>query len=276
MDKKIKIGIVALVIMFLVLGYFFLVPHYKEIEMSGMNFEVPLSTAEVSRNTDNYNTYTDTLNNLEIKTWSCRNINDLNGTVNGSIEMGIQLGENMGNVVEYNGIELLNKSGTYTYYESDYNNACILLITCDNLNTIEHILDTLKKPTSNANLSQYMPSSDLISNVNVNNGITDNSISSSGVASVGSSNANSNKASTEVSSSSGSEHVSSVSSNYRSERPASTQQSSSRSNSRPSYSTSSYSSGGSGYSYSSHKSSSSGYSSSDSSSSSGSDYIFDV
>lgn len=56
MEKKIQMGIVVIVILSLLLGNFLITPHYKEIEMSGFTFEVPLSTTEVNERTDNYNT----------------------------------------------------------------------------------------------------------------------------------------------------------------------------------------------------------------------------
>ena len=146
MDKKILIGIVAIIILASIAGYLALKPNYKEIEMSGYTFEVPDSNAEVKNNTINYNTYLDTENDLNIKTWSCKDINDINGTANASIEMGIQLGENMGTNISYNNASIYNKSGTYTYYEADTNNSCIIIITSKNLDAIEHILETMKKP----------------------------------------------------------------------------------------------------------------------------------
>lgn len=64
--------------------------------------------------------------------------------------MGTQLGENMGTNTTYKNITALNKSGTYTYYESDTENSCIILITSKNIDTIEHILKTIKKPKTNS------------------------------------------------------------------------------------------------------------------------------
>lgn len=161
MDKKILAGIVIIIILTSIGAYLALTPNYKEIEMSGYSFEVPDSNAEVKNNTINYNTYLDTENNLNIKTWSCKDINDINGTANASIDMGIQLGENMGTNTTYNNITLYNKSGTYTYYEVDTSNACIILITSKNLNTIEHILETMKKPAVNLNNPFNMTSTGL-------------------------------------------------------------------------------------------------------------------
>ena len=151
MEKKILIGIVAIIILASITGYLALKPNYKEIEMSGYTFEVPDSNAEVKNNTINYNTYLDTENDLNIKTWACKDINDINGTANASIEMGIQLGENMGTNISYNNASIYNKSGTYTYYEVDTNNSCIIIITSKNLDVIEHILETMKKPEVNVN-----------------------------------------------------------------------------------------------------------------------------
>ena len=62
--------------------------------------------------------------------------------------MGTQLEENMGTNTTYKNITLQNKSGTYTYYESDTINGCIILITSKNLDNIEHIIKTIKKAKS--------------------------------------------------------------------------------------------------------------------------------
>ena len=156
MDKKFSIGIIGILILAVIIcGFFAFMPHYKSIEMSGYTFEVPQSNAEVKNNTINYNTYLDTENDLNIKTWSCKDLNDVNGTLNASIEMGIQLGENMGSNSTYNNFTVYNKSGTYTYYEPDANNTCMILITSKNLNTIEHILDTMNKPQLSADSSKF-------------------------------------------------------------------------------------------------------------------------
>ena len=171
MNKKVILGIVVIIILALVAGYFALTPQYKEIEMSGYTFEVPNSNAEVKNNTINYNTYLDTENDLNIKTWACEDINDINGTVNGSMEMGKQLGENMGTNVTYNNMTLFNKSGTYTYYEPDIQNSCMIIITSKDLNTIEHIISSMKKPEINAQFD--MTSNGLIL-TNSNNTTQDN------------------------------------------------------------------------------------------------------
>ncbi|RAP50409.1 MAG: hypothetical protein BZ138_06680 [Methanosphaera sp. rholeuAM270] len=176
MDKKIQVGIIILVILALIAGYFALTPQYKEIEMSGYAFEVPGSNAEVKNNTINYNTYLDSENDLNIKTWACKDINDINGTVTCSMEMATQLRENMGNNVTYNNITLYNKSGIYTYYEADVNNSCMIIITSKNLNEIEHILETMKKPQINiVDSSQFnMTTSGLIINDSNNNTTSNN------------------------------------------------------------------------------------------------------
>ena len=112
MDKKIKIGIIGIIIIALLVGcYFALTPKYKEIEMSGFTFEVPNSNAEVKNNTVNYNTYLDTENDLNIKTWACKDLSDVNGTVIGSTEIGTQLGENFGNNITITILNLINYTG---------------------------------------------------------------------------------------------------------------------------------------------------------------------
>ncbi len=171
MRKKFSIGIIGIVILVIVIGCLFaFMPHYKSIEMSGYTFEVPDSNAEVKNNTINYNTYIDTEHDLNIKTWACKDINDVNGTLNASIDMGIQLGENMGTNVTYNNFTLYNKSGIYTYFESDINNTCMILITSKNINTIEHILDTMNKPKISVDSSKfYMSENGLILTETKNN-----------------------------------------------------------------------------------------------------------
>ena len=156
MDKKFSIGIMGIIILaVLIIGLFAFMPHYKSIEMSGYTFEVPQSNVEVKNNTINYNTYLDTENDLNIKTWACKDINDVNGTLNASVDMGIQLGENMGTNITYNNFTAYNKSGTYTYYEPDVNNSCMILITSKNLKKKEHILKTMKKPKITVDSSQF-------------------------------------------------------------------------------------------------------------------------
>lgn len=156
MDKKISIGIMAIIVVIVLIGgYFAFIPHYKTIEMSGYTFEVPESNAEVKNNSVNYNTYLDTEYDLTIKTWACKDINDINGSINGSMEMGMQLGENMGSNVTLNNFTVYNKSGIYTYYEPDINNSCMIIITTKNLNLIEHILDTINKPQLNVDKNPF-------------------------------------------------------------------------------------------------------------------------
>ena len=199
MDKKILIGIIIIVLIALFAGYYALTPQYKEIEMSGYTFEVPESNAEVKNNTVNYNTYLDTENDLNIKTWTCKDINDMNGTVNGSSEIGKQLGENMGANVTYNNITLYNKSGTYTYFESDVNNACMIIITSKNLNAIEHIIETMKKPNITVDSSQFNMTSDGLIITDSNNNTTEDNQTTTNTKS------SSNKKSSSSKSSSGSD-----------------------------------------------------------------------
>ena len=150
MNKQTKLVIIVIALIALVGAcYFALMPQYKEIQMSGYTFEVPSTNVQVKNNSNNYNTYLDTEYDLNIKTWSCKDINDLNGTMNASVDMGTQLGENFGNNVTYNNISLMNKSGIYTYYEVDDKNSCIIIITSKNLKIIEHILETMTKPKLN-------------------------------------------------------------------------------------------------------------------------------
>ena len=176
MNKKIFIGIIAIIILALLAGFFLLTPHYKEIEMSGYTFEVPESNAEVKNNSINYNTYTDTESDLNIKTWSCKDTNDINGTINAAKEIELQLKNNNGTNITYNNITLYNNSGIYTYYESDVNNSCIILITSKNLNSIEHILETINKPKLNVKNPFNITSNGLIINNSNNNTTSNNQI----------------------------------------------------------------------------------------------------
>ena len=97
MDKKITISVIVIVILALLAGFFILTPHYKEIEMSGYTFEVPDSNAEVKNNSiSEVILDLDTENDINIKTWSCKDVNDINGTANASIDMETQLGRKQG------------------------------------------------------------------------------------------------------------------------------------------------------------------------------------
>lgn len=165
MRKNIQIGIIIIIITIIAstICYLALTPQYKEIQMSGYTLEVPNSNKEVQNNTVNYNTYTDNQNNITIKTWAYKDTNDTNGTTKASNEMRTQLGENMGTNTTYKNITLFNKSGTYTYYEADTNNSCMILLTGKDLNTIEHILETIEKPKINKDTQEYdMDSNGLI------------------------------------------------------------------------------------------------------------------
>jgi len=174
MDKKILIGIIVIVIVALLAGFYALTPHYKEIKMSGYAFEVPDSAAEVKNNTVNYNTYLDTDNDLTIKTLTCKDINDINGIINGSAEIITQLRENQGTNTTYKNISLYNKSGIYTYYEADMNNSCMIIITSKDLNTIEHILETMTKTKYNIDSNQFNMTPSGLVLTNSTNNTTDN------------------------------------------------------------------------------------------------------
>jgi hypothetical protein len=68
--------------------------------------------------------------------------------------------ENLGNNVTYKNISLYNKSGIYTYYETDVDKACIILITTKNPEIIEHILDTMTKPELNVESNPFNMTAD--------------------------------------------------------------------------------------------------------------------
>ncbi len=157
MENKYVAILIGLIVLAALVGcYFAFTPHYKTIEMSGYTFEVPDSNAEVKNNSVNYNTYLDTENDIEIKTWACKDINDINGSINGSSDIGVQLGENMGSNSTYKNFTVYNKSGTYTYYEPDINNSCMIIITSKNINSIEHILETMVKPKLNVSSNPFI------------------------------------------------------------------------------------------------------------------------
>lgn len=97
----------------------------------------------------------------------------MNGTINASMEIGLQLEENTGFNCTYHNITLYNKSGVYTYYEVDTENSCMIIITSKNPDAIEHIIKTMIKPQNTVNSNRFnMTSSGLIL-TNSDNNTTD-------------------------------------------------------------------------------------------------------
>ncbi|MBR0472831.1 MAG: hypothetical protein IJI98_09075 [Methanosphaera sp.] len=164
MDKKIGAIIATIIIVILcIMAYIALVPSYKAVEMSGYQMEVPQSTSNVDNKTENYNTYDDTGHNLSIKTWSWKNTQDQN--LNGCYDIGAQLGSNLGQNCTHENITLYNKSGTYTYYDYNAMTGSMIVITTKELETITHIIDTMKK-------SEIRPDMDLGNFTNMALGLT--------------------------------------------------------------------------------------------------------
>ena len=126
-------------------AYYTLQPQYKTITMSGITLEVPNSDAVVNNTSTNYNTYDDKDNNLSIKTWAYRDMNELNETAQAGWDIGTQYGSNLGQNVTYDNVSVSNKSGTYSYYEADIQNECIILITGTDIDQVTHVAKSINK-----------------------------------------------------------------------------------------------------------------------------------
>lgn len=139
---KIAVIIVAVLIILASIGaYLALTPHYKSIEVNGYTIEVPENNVNVTSVNDNYKIYEDKEKNITIKSYAINNINETNYTAAEEIinESKSDNGENC----TYNNITLLNKSGTYTYF--DINAYQIIEITGNNPDEITHLVKTLNK-----------------------------------------------------------------------------------------------------------------------------------
>lgn len=145
--KNIAIIVIAVILVCAVGAgvYFTLQPQYKTISMSGITIEVPTSNATVNNVSANYNTYDDQENNLSVKTWAYRDMNDVNGTAQAVLEIGTQYGSNLANNVTYDNVSVANKSGTYSYYETDETNKCIILITGTDIDQVTHAAKSINK-----------------------------------------------------------------------------------------------------------------------------------
>lgn len=168
--KNIAIIIVAVILVCAVgVGaYFMLQPQYKTISMSGITLEVPNSNTAVNNTSTNYNTYDDQENNLSIKTWAYRDINETNETAQAGIAIGTQYGSNIGQNVTYDNVSLQNKSGTYSYYEMDMQNECIILITGTNIDQVTHAVKSINKTGINP-VGGNMTIDNLTNNTTANN-----------------------------------------------------------------------------------------------------------
>lgn len=148
MKKQAIILIMGVIILACIIGvgaYILTQPQYKTINMTGITIEVPTSDSTVNNNSVNYNTYNDQENNLSVKTWAYRDINDANGTAQAVLEIGTQYGLNMAQNVTYDNVSVANKSGTYSYYETDETNKCIILITGTNIDQVTHAVKSINK-----------------------------------------------------------------------------------------------------------------------------------
>lgn len=122
-------------------AYIMLQPQYKTIDLNGYRFEVPDSSVNVTKVNENYKTYDDRDHNITVKSYAINDVNETNLT--GAADMGVQLGSNMGQNATIENKTVYNQSGRYTYYNvSTYQQ---IVITCDNYETMSHILKTMNK-----------------------------------------------------------------------------------------------------------------------------------
>ena len=148
MKKQAIILIMGVIILACIIGvgaYILTQPQYKTINMTGITIEVPTSDSTVNNNSVNYNKYNYQENNLSVKTWAYRDINDANRTAQAVLEIGTQYGLNMAQNVTYDNVSVANKSGTYSYYETDETNKCIILITGTNIDQVTHAVKSINK-----------------------------------------------------------------------------------------------------------------------------------
>lgn len=185
--KKIIIIIIAAIIICAIgVGAYYLTQsEYKTINMTGITIEVPNSDATVNNNSVNYNTYDDHDNNISIKTWALRDLSDANGTAQAVVDIGLQYGSNLAQNVTYDNVSVANKSGTYSYYETDEQNKCIILITGTNIDAVTHAAKSINKTginpvggnTTLANLT--LNNTTVTNNTTLNTAVASNSKSQS-------------------------------------------------------------------------------------------------
>ena len=171
MKKQAIILIMGVIILACIIGvgaYILTQPQYKTINMTGITIEVPTSDSTVNNNSVNYNTYNDQENNLSVKTWAYRDINDANGTAQAVLEIGTQYGLNMAQNVTYDNVSVANKSGTYSYYETDEQNKCIILITGTNIDQVTHAVKSINKTGINP-VGGNITIENMINNTTANN-----------------------------------------------------------------------------------------------------------
>ena len=144
MRRNFKIMLIALFALLIVTSIgaiSFLTPHYKTIELNGYIMEVPDSSINVTSVNDNYKTYDDKNHNITIKSYAINNVNEINYT--GAVDLGTQIGSNIGNNTTIETKTVLNQSGKYTYH--DFTNYQMITITTDDFEIMSHILKTLNK-----------------------------------------------------------------------------------------------------------------------------------
>ena len=103
--------------------------------------EVPEANTNITNVNDNYKTYDDDEHNITIKSYAINNINETNYT--GAVDLGTQIGSNIGNNTTIENKTVLNQSGKYTYY--DIANYQMIAITSEDYDCMSHILKTLNK-----------------------------------------------------------------------------------------------------------------------------------
>lgn len=110
----------------------------------------------------------DTENDLTIKTWSCQSLTDYNGSVEAGTDFAKQLMDNAGTNVTYHNMTLFNKSGTYTYYNVSPETYSMIVITSNDLDLVEHMVQNLKQPSISYS-SEEMINANITINLTQNN-----------------------------------------------------------------------------------------------------------
>ena len=144
MRKNMKIIIIVIIILLAIItaaAYLLLTPQYKTIDINGYTLEVPDTNNSINTINDNYKTYTDQENNITIKTYAINNITETNYT--GAADIGEQIGSNIGTNTTLADKTVMNKSGTYTYYNLEAGQ--MIVITTKDKDTMEHILKSMNK-----------------------------------------------------------------------------------------------------------------------------------
>ena len=99
----------------------------------------------------------------------------------------------MGTNSTYKNFSVYNKSGIYTYYEVDVENACIILITSKDLDAIEHILGTMSKARLNVDVNLLNLTDSGLNLMDMGNNITSDNLTNSRIKTVENKKTASNK-----------------------------------------------------------------------------------